>query len=191
MNKNFAGVLLVLSAFLITGDSSNTDSQSTYFGVRIESENDCSDYRAIDYAHLSKLDVFKSEELGGIFAAYEDSCYNAYTDVDIEHLVAKREAHDSGLCDSDIQTKINFANDLENIALASPSVNRGKSTKDPADWLPENNQCWYVWQWLDVKRKYNMTIDQAEKNAIESVLQNCSVNDLVLDVDTSCPLPDP
>ena len=191
MIKNFAVVLLALSTFLITGDSLNTGSDDWYFGVRIAPEDDCSDYRAIDYNHLSKLDIFKSEELGGIFAAYEDSCYNAYTDVDIEHLVAKREAHDSGLCDADIQTKISFANDLENIALASPSVNRGKSTKDPADWLPANNQCWFVWQWLHVKRKYEMTIDQTEKNAIETVLQDCSVNDLVLDVDTSCPLPDP
>lgn len=182
---------LILSALLISGSSTNTNNQDWYFGVRIASENDCSDYRSIDYNHLPKLDVFKSEELGGIFGAYEDSCFDDYSDVDIEHLIAKREAHDSGMCEADIQTKINFANDLENIALSSPSVNRGKSTKDPADWLPENNQCWYVWQWLYVKRKYNMTIDQAEKNAIEAVLQNCSVNDLVLDIDTSCPLPDP
>ncbi|MXW07073.1 MAG: HNH endonuclease [Gammaproteobacteria bacterium] len=183
--------LLAFSALLITGDSANSDSENYYFGVRIAAENDCSDYRSIDFNHVPKLDVFKAEELDGIYAAYEDSCYNEYSDVDIEHLVAKREAHDSGMCDADIQTRINFANDLENVALASPTVNRGKSTKDPADWLPENNQCWYVWQWLNIKRKYNLTIDQAEKNAIASVLQNCSVTDLVLDVDDTCPLPDP
>ena len=184
-------VLLVLFAFLISGDSLNTDNTNWYFGVRITAENDCSDYRSIDYSHLPKLDVFAAEELGGIFGAYEDACFDAYTDVDIEHLVAKREAHDSGLCEADIQTRINFANDLENIALASPTLNRSKSTKDPSDWLPENNKCWYVWQWLHVKRKYSMTIDQAEKNAIDAVLQNCSVSDLILDVDDSCPLPDP
>ena len=191
MIKSLAVTLLVFGAFLSTGDSNNSDSEDYYFGVRIAAENDCSDYRSIDFNHVPKLDVFKAEEIGGIYAAYEDSCYDEYTDVDIEHLVAKREAHDSGMCDADIQTRINFANDLENVALASPSVNRGKSTKDPAEWLPENNRCWYVWQWLNVKRKYNLTIDQAEKNAIESVLQNCSVTDLVLDVDDSCPLPDP
>lgn len=191
MTKNITVVLLILSAFLITGVSLNSDSENWYFGVLIAPESDCSDYRSIDYSHVPKLDVFKAEEIGGIFGAYEDQCFDEYTDVDIEHLVAKREAHDSGLCDADIQTVINFANDLENVALASPTVNRGKSTKDPADWLPDNNQCWYVWQWLHVKRKYEMTIDQDEKDAIDTVLQNCSVNDLILDVDTTCPLPDP
>ncbi|MCY3542140.1 MAG: DUF1524 domain-containing protein [Gammaproteobacteria bacterium] len=191
MIKSFTVALLIFSTFLITGDSTNANSEDYYFGVRIAAENDCSDYRSIDFNHVPKLDVFKAEELDGIFAAYEDSCYNEYTDVDIEHLVAKREAHDSGMCNADIQTKVNFANDLENVALASPTVNRGKSTKDPADWLPDNNRCWYVWQWLHIKRKYDMTIDQAEKNAIQSVLQNCTVNDLVLDVDDTCPLPDP
>lgn len=190
MTKNLTIALLALFAFLITGDSMNTNSEDWYFGVQIAPENDCSDYRSIDYSHLPKLDVFAAEELGGIFGAYEDECFDEYTDVDIEHLVAKREAHDSGLCAADIQTRINFANNLENVALASPAVNRGKSTKDPSDWLPENNQCWYVWQWLHVKRKYNMTIDQAEKNAIDAVLQTCSVSDLILEVDDSCPLPD-
>ena len=191
MMKFLSVALIVLSAFLITEDSSHTGNQNYYFGVLIAPENDCSDYRSIDYNHLPKLDVFKSEEIGGIYGAYEDSCFDDYTDVDIEHLVAKREAHHSGLCQADIQTRIHFANDLENVALASPSVNRGKSTKDPDSWLPENNQCWYVWQWLHVKRKYDMTIDQEEKNAIATVLRDCSVNDLVLEVDTSCPLPDP
>lgn len=190
MTKNLTVALLALCAFLITGDSLNTNSEEWYFGVRIAPENHCSDYRAIDYTHLPQLDVFAAEELGGIFGAYEDECFDEYSDVDIEHLVAKREAHDSGLCAADIQTRINFANDLENIALASPAVNLGKSTKDPANWLPKNNQCWYAWQWLHVKRKYNMTIDQAEKNAIDAILQNCSVSDLILEVDEACPLPD-
>ena len=77
----------------------------------------------------------------GFFRAYEDECFDEYSDVDIKHLVAKREAHDSGLCGANIQTRINFANNLENIALASPAVNLGKSTKDPSNWLPKNNQC--------------------------------------------------
>ena len=62
------------------------------------------------------------------FAAYESSCYNEYSEVDIAHLAAKREAHASGMCEGDIQTKNNFANVVENIVLASPTVSHGKST---------------------------------------------------------------
>ena len=66
-------------------------------------------------------------------------------DRDIEHIVARSEAHDSGLCGRDGNTKRAFARDLLNLTLASPSVNRHqKVDKDLAQWLPALNQCWYV-----------------------------------------------
>ena len=163
--------------------------QDLYFGLRVEPENTCSEYFTSAYPYGSTLDEIKSKELGAIFGAYENQCFDAYEDVDVDHLVAKKEAHDSGLCAADGQTRINFTNDLENIALASPSVNRSKSARDPADWLPDNNECWYVWQYLHVKRKYDLTIDKDEKNAIDKVLQNCTLEDLILEVDDSCTLP--
>lgn len=163
--------------------------QELYFGLRVQSEDTCTEYNTADYPSGSTLDVIKAKEMGGIFGAYENHCFDSYKDVDVDHLVARKEAHDSGLCAADAQTKINFSNDLENIALASASVNRSKSDRDPADWLPDHNACWYVWQHLHIKRKYDMTIDEAEKNAIDSVLQDCSIDDLVLEVDESCSLP--
>ena len=143
--------------------------QDLYFGLRVEPEDTCTKYKPAEYPYGSTLDVIKSRELGSIYGAYENRCFDTYKDVDVEHLVARKEAHDSGLCAADAQTKINFTNDLENIALASPSVNRSKAARDPADWLPEHNSCWYVWQYLLVKRKYQLTIDEAEKSAIATV----------------------
>lgn len=161
-----------------------------YFGLRVEPEDTCAEYNISEYPYGTTLDQIKSKTLGGIFGAYENECFDLFTQVDIDHIVARKEAHDSGLCAADAQVKINFSNDLENIALASPSVNRSKSARDPADWLPDHNACWYVWQYLHIKRKYEMTIDEAEKNAIDKVLQDCSLQDLILEVDESCILPD-
>ena len=164
--------------------------ENLYFGLSVEPENTCSEYNIADYPYGTTLDVIKARELGGIFSAYEDRCFDSYTEVDIDHLVARKEAHDSGLCAADAQTKLNFSNDLENIALTNPSINRSKSARDPADWLPEHNACWYVWQHLHVKRKYQLSIDEAEKIAIEKVLQDCTIEDLVFEVNESCILPE-
>lgn len=164
--------------------------EELFFGLKVEPEDTCSEYNTAEYPSGSTLDVIKSNVLGGIFGAYENRCFDAYEDVDVDHLIAKKEAHDSGLCAADAQTKINFTNDLENIALASPSVNRSKGARDPAEWLPEHSACWYVWQVLRVKRKYDLTIDEDEQNAIEEVLQDCAIEDLVLEVDESCTLPE-
>ncbi|MYD45125.1 MAG: hypothetical protein F4W92_02065 [Gammaproteobacteria bacterium] len=164
--------------------------QSLYFGLRVEPENTCTEYNSAEYPYGSTIDVIKAKEMGGIFGAFENQCFDTFKDVDVDHLVARKEAHDSGLCAAEAQIKINFANDLENIALASASVNRSKSDRDPSDWLPDHNACWYVWQHMHIKRKYQMTIDEAEKKAIDSILQDCSIEELVLEIDESCTLPE-
>ena len=67
-----------------------------------------------------------------------------------------------------------FGRDLLNLTLASPSVNRyQKIAKDVAEWLPALNQCWYVNQVVRVKRKYNLTMDQAEASKAQRVLASC------------------
>ena len=87
-------------------------------------------------------------------------------------VVARSEAHDSGLCRADSNTRRAFGRDLLNLTLASPSVNRHqKVAKDLAQWLPALNQCWYVNQVVEVKRKYNLSMDQAA--AARRVLAGC------------------
>lgn len=59
------------------------------------------------------------------------------SDTDIERIVARSDAHDSGLCAADAATKTRFSSDLLNLTLASPAVNRSqKAAKDAAEWGP-------------------------------------------------------
>lgn len=101
--------------------------QELFFGLRVEPEDTCTEYNVAEFPYGSTLDVIKAQELGGIFGAFENECFDTYEDVDVDHLVARKEAHDSGLCAADAQIKIDFSNDLENVALANVSVNRSKS----------------------------------------------------------------
>ena len=52
-------------------------------------------------------------------------------------LAPREEAHDSGLCAASAATRVRFANDLLNLTLASPQVNRQKSGKDAGVWMPK------------------------------------------------------
>ena len=74
-----------------------------------------------------------------------------------------------------------FAADLLNLTLASPSVNRHqKSDKDVSEWLPDLNQCWYVDRTVQVRREYGLTIDHAEADAIDRVLAGCESTEMVV-----------
>lgn len=104
-------------------------------------------------------------------APYSCRSVNDERDVDIEHIVAKAEALDSGLdCDLGRQ----FVNDLDNITVAFPKLNReDKVDKDIAEWQPEHNLCWFAQRVVDVKLKYDLTMDQDEHDKLAEVLGSC------------------
>ena len=88
--------------------------------------------------------------------------------------MAASEAHDSGLCARDAATKARFARDLRNLTLASPRVNRHeKRGKDAAEWVPDQNRCWFAARVLEVRRAYGLTIDRREAAALDRIFASC------------------
>ena len=149
-------------------------------GLAVAPEDRCSDYDADDYHYSPSVEPRIVEAQGGIYGPYTGTWFDSIKDTDIEHIVARSEAHDSGLCAASPQTKDRFAADLLNLTLASPSVNRHqKVAKDPSEWLPALNECWYVERVVQVRQKYALTIDQAEAEAIDRVLAGCESTEMV------------
>ena len=151
------------------------------FGLTVAPENRCSHYDADDYSYPQSVEPHIVSRQGGrIYGPYTGTYFGSIRDTDIEHIVARSEAHDSGLCARDLQTRRNFARDLDNLTLASPSVNRHqKVDKDLAQWLPAHNRCWYVNQVIIVKRKYGLSWDSAERDAARTVLAACTSTAMV------------
>ena len=119
--------------------------------------------------------------MGGVYGAYSGRWFGSRRETDIEHLVARSEAHDSGLCAESAATRRRFASDVWNLALASPEVNRReKGARDAAEWLPAQNRCWFAGRVILVRLAYGLTIDVAEALALEEVLSGCSSVDLVV-----------
>ena len=133
-----------------------------------------------DYPYSPSVEPRIVQTLGGIYGPYTGTWFQSIRETDIEHIVARSEAHDSGLCAASPATRAEFASDLLNLTLASPSVNRHqKVAKDAAEWLPELNRCWYVDRTVQVRREYWLSIDRAEADAIESVLAECESTEMV------------
>ena len=120
-------------------------------------------------------------ELGGaIYGPYTGTYFTSTRDTDIEHIVARSEAHDSGLCAASAAVKAASARDLLNLTLAHPRLNRyQKIGKDVAEWTPAVNACWFAARTLAVRRKYGLTINRAEAAAVERILPGCPSTDMV------------
>ena len=150
-------------------------------GITIAPENRCSPYDSDQYRYSPSVEPRIVEAQGGIYGPYTGTWFASIKETDIEHIVARSEAHDSGLCAASPATWSEFASDLLNLTLASPSVNRHqKSDSDVAEWLPDLNQCWYVDRTVQVRREYGLTIDRAEADAVDRILAGCQSTEMIV-----------
>ncbi|MXX68124.1 MAG: hypothetical protein F4Y74_04105 [Gemmatimonadales bacterium] len=154
----------------------------TWRGLVVAPELRCSDYDPEQYRHPAGLEDAVIAELGDkLYEAYTGVYYDHPRDVQVDHIVAKREAHDSGGCTWAPSLRREFARDLDNLALASPRLDLGiKAGNDAAEWMPDFNRCWYAGTIVAVRRKYDLTVDEAERDALEGVLANCDSTEMIL-----------
>ena len=158
-----------------------TQAVATWRGITVAPEHRCSPYDSDDYRYSPSVEPRIVEELGGVYGPYTGTWFESIRETDIEHIIARSEAHDSGLCAANPATRSEFASGLLNLTLAFPSVNRHqKVAKDVAEWLPKLNQCWYVARTIQVRREYGLTIDRAEADATDRVLAGCASSDMIV-----------
>ena len=159
-----------------------------------DADGDCQDTRTellIAFGIDVQLDEMGCQVLSGKWrdefsgAALEDLAGMA-----IVHVVSLAEAHLSGASAWEGAAKQAFANDIEqatrlgfssqtplgsNLVVVSKSTESDKTTKDLAQWLPEDpgRRCHYVQLWVAVKAEWKLTMDDAERDAIADVLSTC------------------
>ena len=148
--------------------------------IPIEPEATREGYDRDDYSYPPSIEARIVENQGGVFSPYSLRCFDSTAETDIEHIVAAVEAHESGMWDATEDEKETFARDLANLTLAAPELNRReKSDKDPGEWMPENNRCWYVGKYVEIKRKYGLSMDQTEADAVLAVYETCDSFDMM------------
>lgn len=154
-------------------------------GLVVEPENRCSRYQSSDYCYLPSVERKIVAELGRIYSPYTGECFDTIWQTDIEHIVARSEAHDSGLCAADGATRRRFSSDPLNLTLASPDLNRHqKRAYDATEWMPARNRCWFANRVLQVRLKYGLSIDRREAEALEKILSACTTTETI---ESSCP----
>lgn len=125
--------------------------------------------------------ILRNDPYSGKDVTYEKG---GSSDIDIEHVVARSEAWDSGASEWTQAQRDAFANDPLELLAVSSGGNRAHGEKDAAGWLPSvgvkstgvNNpdyDCYYVARQIAVKDKYDLSVDKDEKNAMSDVLATC------------------
>ncbi|HCG55626.1 MAG TPA: hypothetical protein DEW39_05645 [Brevibacterium sp.] len=113
-----------------------------------------------------------SDQYKGETYAFDRSPNN----IDIDHIVARSNAWQTGAATFDEDTLKDLGNDPLNLLAVSSSLNRQKGDGDAATWLPpaKSYRCEYVSRQIAIKHKYDLWVVKAEKTAMKRVLGACN-----------------
>ena len=97
----------------------------------------------------------------------------------VEHIVSLKEAWQSGACVWDSELKKQFGLDTDNLTMSKVGLNLSKGARDIYEWKSKNDYlneiglCFLALKTIQVKKKYDLSIDINEKDVLERTLAKC------------------
>ena len=133
-----------------------------------------------DSVSLPQVDPIDCNVVAGDWVSpYDGARWSDPSRIDIDHVVALKEAWDSGAWAWSAAQRQKFANDLSDprsLIAVTAGVNRSKSDKDPSNWIPprQGAVCTYVAQWVAIKARWKLSMDESEWGRVRNILtKNC------------------
>lgn len=135
-----------------------------------------------DSISLPQVDPVNCNVIAGDWVSpYDGARWSNPSDIDIDHVVALKEAWDSGAWAWSAAQRKAFANDTSDsrtLLAVTDSVNQSKSDKDPSNWLPplQSYTCTYLGNWIAVKVRWGLSMDSSEFGRIKNLLQSTCIS---------------
>lgn len=103
---------------------------------------------------------------------YSNKVFTKASDLDIDHIIPLKHAHDHGAYKWSRAKKRTFANDPNNLLAVDKRLNRQKGSKSPNQWNPPylKYRCSYLKNWQNIEKKYNLLPD---KKTQQLYLKSC------------------
>lgn len=86
-----------------------------------------------------------------------------------DHIVALKEAHESGGNKFTSSQKLGYGHDLKGLQLIKKKTNRAKSEHDLANWLGKQGKVDYANRTEIIKNKYGLSMDKQEASVFRSI----------------------
>jgi hypothetical protein len=123
-----------------------------------------------------QIDPFRCKVVAGDwYSPYDGQLWDDPAELDIDHVVALKEAWDSGAWNWSANRRRAFANDLSDVRslmAVTRAVNRSKSESDPSQWLPPRRdyRCTYISIWMSIKARWSLSIDPSEAGTLRRMV---------------------
>jgi 5-methylcytosine-specific restriction endonuclease McrA len=109
---------------------------------------------------------------------YTGTTFRNARQLDVDHVVPLKNAHESGAWAWSRERRKQYANSLDDrnhLLAVSASENRRKGAKGPDQYLPPRAafHCDYVRVWVAIKKEWELEMTDAEGRAVQAVLDRC------------------
>ncbi|MFW6724149.1 HNH endonuclease family protein [Streptomyces sp. MAR4 CNY-716] len=126
-----------------------------------------------------------TRDTGTWYSWYDESTQASKVDVDIDHMVPLGEAWDSGAATWTAAEREGYANDLDDqraLLAVYDKQNQSKADRDPSEWMPPaaSATCRYITDWVVVKVRWGLTVNQAEHTAIQRNASGCDDEEITV-----------
>lgn len=134
-----------------------------------------------DSITLPQVDPINCNVIAGDWISpYDGARWSDPSRIDIDHVVALKEAWDSGAWAWTSAMRRAYANDTSDsrtLLAVTDRVNQSKSDKDPSNWLPPSRPylCTYLGNWISVKARWGLSMDQSEWGRVKNLLESSCV----------------
>ena len=169
-------VASLLGSLVVAPENTSAYDRS-YFQHWIDADHDGCDTRAevLQSESLVPTDGGCPVTTGNWYSYYDAATWTLASDVDIDHMVPLSEAWDSGAWAWTAEQRKDYANDLDwapSLVAVTDNVNQSKGERDPAEWMPPaaGATCQYVADWVTVKYRWSLDVDQAEHDKLSGLL---------------------
>lgn len=149
-----------------------------YPGIEDGSGCDTRDRVLIDESRsLAQVDYPGCQVIAGDWLSlYDLAEFTDPAELEVDHVVALKEAWDSGAWEWSPETLVAFGNDTTDprtLRAVSTSTNRSKGEKDPSNWMPPEQAVWcqYLADWVAIKARWGLTMDPSEFGRINRLLR--------------------
>jgi hypothetical protein len=165
----------VLAGITVENERETGYSRS-YFRHWVDADGDSCDTREevliAESTSKAQVDAYGCKVVeGDWWSAYDGVTTTDPSTFDIDHVVALKEAWDSGAWSWTAAKREAFANDLSDpraLIAVTASSNRSKADKDPSQWMPTRTAyaCEYLANWVAVKVHWGLSMDASEHGFI-------------------------
>jgi len=155
----------------------------------VDADGDCQDTRQEVLIQESEVDVTFTDSkhcrvaTGQWTDAYTGEVFTDPSLLDVDHVIALRDAHDSGGYTWDPASRQAFANNLDDpthLRAVGASANRSKGSRGPDEWLPPlaEFRCQYVREWIGLKATWDLTMSTCEQERTDYILRVCDAGQI-------------